>query len=207
MRKKVEFTTSREIGASPAMVHMDTGLIKLNRDVWDNYDDFQKKFILEHELGHFLMNEDSEIEADKYALHKVYKTEPNSLNKAIGTLHKIGIKNPERHKALVVEALKIDAADNHNKLALKELEKLGISMNRKRTMGDSPFIRRKFAAVTGDEDVSTNTTNINSAGISLLREIMKPNKRGIEIKDYYISFEAISLVLIAIAIFMLSKKI
>ena len=79
-------------------------------------------------------------------------------------------------------------------------------MNRKRTMGDSPFIRRKFAAVTGDEDVSTNT-NINSAGISFLREIMKPKKRGIEIKDYYISFEAISLLLIAIAIFMLSKKI
>jgi len=203
MRKKVEFTTSREIGASPAMVHMDTGLIKLNKDVWDNYDNFEKKFILEHERGHYLMNEDSEVKADQYALHKVYKSAPNSLQRAVGTLQKIGIKNPERHKALTIEALKIDAADNNNKLALKELEKLGISMNRKRTMGDSPFIRREFAAVTGDEDVSTNT---NSSGMALLNELLKPKKRGVEIKGYHISFEAIALGLIAVAIFMLSNK-
>ena len=77
------------MGSCPACVDMETGVISINRDVWDRFDRFEKNFILFHEIGHYDLDTDSEYEADEYALRHVYKSAPRSLKRALQTLYKI----------------------------------------------------------------------------------------------------------------------
>lgn len=105
----------------PAAIDVTHGLLLLNGDVWENYDDFQKVFIIEHELAHFRHPEYTEIEADREALHAVYGKVNQSLKRAIETLYQVGVTDEDRLFALYIEALKLDAASG-NKAARKELE-------------------------------------------------------------------------------------
>lgn len=111
------FVDSSVLQDCPAAVDMETGLIDVNKDVWDNFDDFQQKFILAHEEGHFVLDTDYEDEADAYALKKLFKTVPRSLKRSLETLYKVGIMDKERLERLYVECLKLDAANGNRRAA------------------------------------------------------------------------------------------
>lgn len=116
------------MGSCPASVDMDSGIISINKSVWDRYDKFEKQFILWHEIGHYELDTDSEYEADEYALKHVYKSAPRSLKRSLQTLYKIRVVDGARLDNLYRAALELDAADG-NQYAELELENIYNSNN------------------------------------------------------------------------------
>ena len=116
-------TDSTELQSCPAAVDMETGDVYINRDVWDRYTEAEQRFIIEHELGHYYQQTDSETEADLYALNanfgKVYK----SLKSSFTAVEKAGVDDEYRWTNLYENALQIDA-DNGNPDAQEELERI-----------------------------------------------------------------------------------
>lgn len=121
---KYRWTDSSELQRCPAAIDMETGTILLNRDVWGNYDNFQQRFIIEHEIAHYNHPDYTEAEVDRVALHKVAGTARKSLKRAVATLYQVGVTDDSRIEALYMEALKIDAKYG-NKQARQELELIG----------------------------------------------------------------------------------
>lgn len=121
-------TDSGELQNCPAAVDMDTGDIYINRDVWDRYTEAEKKFIIQHELGHYLQQTDSEIEADLYALNANFGKVHKSLKSSFTALDKSGVVNENRWNMLYENALTIDA-EHGNTIAQAELEKIQSKTN------------------------------------------------------------------------------
>lgn len=184
------------LGNCPAAVDMSTGVIDINRSVWDRYDSFEKGFILMHEVGHYILDTDSEYEADAYALRRVYRTAPRSLKRSLQTLMKIKVIDPNRLDALYREALTLDAEDG-NFDAYIELEEINQSNN--------PLNYKKMRAVPGQE------TYITKKNQNFVRAIRRADggkcghgMNGLHIGDWYFSLTNILLAIILIV--MLTKK-
>lgn len=194
MAKGIRYVSSNELGTCPASVQMDNGLIEINADVWDKYSDFEKSFIIEHEIGHFKLKTDNETEADIYALHRVYKTVPGSLKKSLETLYKIGVITGDRLENLYKEALRIDVLDNRNENAKIELKKLGVNhMNNKRSTGKSPFVKLNTNRADGANPTTSNPT---IAQIMPHRFFPKSGtkKTGVVVGDHFLSYNVILLI-------------
>lgn len=199
MKVPVRYVGEAELGRCPADVDMTTGVVSINRSVWDSYDDFEKSFVIFHEVGHYVLDTDSEYEADAYALKHVYKTAPRSLKRSLQTLMKIHVIDGNRLNALYREALELDAADgNHD--AVLELERINNdnfnnqkSITMKNLNGKESYLSKKTA--TPDYRVVRRAD-----GETENKKGHKTN--GIKIGDYYLSFTNILLVvLIAVMIF------
>ena len=194
----IKYVTSAEIGPSPAAVDMQTGVIEINRDLWQNFTSYEKKFIIEHERGHYFLQTDSELEADLYALKKLYKTEKRSLKKAVATLANIGLIPDQRVKQIYIEALKIDSQQNKNKKAAQEIMRI------KQTQGDDIFISRIEKNPIITETPKTDPTQPTQP------ETRNPEvtlKRGFIIGNYFVSFETVSLIIISYLLFKISKSL
>ena len=86
---------TEKIGESPAAVHLRSGVLHINPKVFFSYPPEWQKFILLHELGHYLLQTRSELEADNFAFHHFAK-EGNSLKEAVNSLLRVlnlGIKS------------------------------------------------------------------------------------------------------------------
>lgn len=191
------------LGNCPAQVYMDSGIIEINGDIWDKYTDFQKEFIIQHEVGHFELQTDSETKADNYALKQVYGKAPQSLKKSIQALHKIGVIDNERFRNLYIETLKIDAFKNNNKRALIELKNLGIyKMKVKRSTGKSPFVSSNRNKVDGGDNAESASQLIDNMQDNFFSGLgMQQKKRGFEVGKHYISYEVVALAIIAFLLF------
>lgn len=193
-----------ELGLCPAAVRMNDGVIEVNADVWNRYDQFERAFILAHEEGHYRLQTDSETEADVYALHKCYKMTDKSLKRSIETLYKVGIVNEARYNALYIEALKLDWQTNGNVKAKQELEKLKITkMNNKMTLSSTPFVQYK--RMDGNEDQNEVNDNVvyskeNYSHCHRRQFLHCVNGciTGVEIKRFYFSWETMLLLLLSI---------
>ena len=119
---RIIYTDSGELQSCPAAVDMETGDLLVNLDVWDQYTEAEKRFIIGHELGHYKLDTDSEIEADKYALERNFGKINKSLKSSFTALEKSNVNNEERWNALYENALEIDA-EHGNDLAANELKK------------------------------------------------------------------------------------
>ena len=92
---------------NPAKVYLDKGLIYLNDLAMIGRTDFEKKFILEHEKGHYFNQSNSEFDADIYALQKLAFSEKNSLKKSIKAVENLAIYQPERVNNVTLAALEL----------------------------------------------------------------------------------------------------
>ena len=204
-----------ELGRCPAAVRMADGVIEINADVWDRYDDFEKAFILAHEEGHYRLQTDSETEADAYALHKCYRKTDRSLKRSIETLYKVGIVNEERYNALYTEALKLDWQANGNEKAKKELEKLNITkMNNKMTLSTTPFVH--YRRMDGEQEMAEQPAP--QAGVcprpvphtyghgSIIRRDSNGLATGIAVMGFYLSWETVAIVVTSAILLCRLKK-
>lgn len=184
----------------PAEVDMATGVISINMDVWDDYDDFEKSFVIAHEVGHYVLDTDDEKEADLYALKAVYKTAPKSLRRSIQTLYRIGIVDTERMMSLYKHALSIDAQEG-NQAAAIELQSIDNDFNQQfytnqkteKEMKKPMYIYRR---ADGAEVIET-VTETKKKGHGL---------NGVNLGGYYFSFTNIMLIVIAVMLFVIYKK-
>ena len=102
---------SAQLQRCPAAVvvaaHSDP-LFLINRQVFPYLPPAQQRFILLHEIGHWMLRTPSETAADTFALHATAGTEPDSLRSAVRSLAQTPSVNPRRTAALLKKALQID---------------------------------------------------------------------------------------------------
>lgn len=197
MTVNVRYVDSSVLGSCPASVDMRTGVVSINRDVWDRYDQFERNFVLMHEIGHFVLDTDSEYEADAYALRNVYKTAPRSLKRSLQTLCKIRVVDPTRLNRLYEEALRLDAADG-NYAAAVELREI---------TGENFFSNQKSRKMTKNRG---QQTYLEKSGVEPDYKIIRRadgnrghGQNGIRIGDWYFS---ITNILLAVIVVMLWAK-
>lgn len=196
MKVKVQYVDAGVLGRCPAAVDMLTGVVSINRSVWNRYDNFEKAFVIMHELGHYVLDTDSEYEADEYALRNVYKTAPRSLKRSLQTLCKIRVLDPMRLSNLYKVALQLDA-DDGNGIAAIELQKINQFNN-----------HQNFRKMTQDRGQETYPKKRNI--IPDIRVIRRADggkghgMNGIHIGDWY--FSLTNLLLGAILISLIAKK-
>ena len=123
---KVELLNSSNnamLGDSPAALSRQDGIIYINMPLFSRYNDFQKRFIILHELGHYYLNTNSEIKADAYAFSALAGTEKRSLRQSIETIEatlKDGNQTKaERLRYITLMAYKWDADNGNQKAALE----------------------------------------------------------------------------------------
>lgn len=197
MTVNVRYVDSSVLGSCPASVDMRTGVVSINRDVWDRYDQFERNFVLMHEIGHFVLDTDSEYEADAYALRNVYKTAPRSLKRSLQTLCKIRVVDPTRLNRLYEEALRLDAADG-NYAAAVELREI---------TGENFFSNQKSRKMTKNRG---QQTYLEKSGTEPDYKIVRRadgnrghGQNGIRIGDWYFS---ITNILLAVIVVLLWSK-
>lgn len=204
-------TDSVRLQNCPAEVDMETGDIWINTDVWDGYTEAEKRFILQHEAGHYAMQTGSEQEADAYALEQNFGQICDSLRSSFTALDKADVNNEERWNALYINALEIDAR-NGNTRAANELKQLSNNQmkNQKKmrtTPGQITYIQPETLApqtrtynvrhsrADGGEAAEPTTTKGSTQKQHMTN--------GITVGGMYFSFT--NIMLVAIAIILLVK--
>jgi hypothetical protein len=127
MKPYLEYVNFIPGSTTPARVFHNSGKIQINMSRWNTIPDaFHKKFILNHEIGHFLGKTGNENYADAYAFSKMVGTEPFSLRKSISALTdnitQDSAAKDERVRAQTIRALRYDYFINHNQKALEALK-------------------------------------------------------------------------------------
>jgi len=186
------YVTSAELGNCPCAVECTEGIIEVNRDVWNAYDEFERRFLIAHEEGHYYLDTDDETEADIYALRAVAGTAPKSLARAVGALLKVGVIDEGRYYYLYEEALKLDG-EMGNKEAEKELKKF-----RNKFKGGNNMSKKRYYRADGDEPATTQEQKERKPNTGHL-----PN--GIEFMGCYFSFTNIMLISIFVLLYMKLK--
>jgi len=110
---------------SPAKVYNKQGLIVINKQQFDLLPDFAKKWVIEHEKGHYYLQTNDEIMADRYATEQLALSEPGSLMKLYDALTSIA-PQVERHTKLAEDIL-IIAAQKGSKKAKQILIQSGLA--------------------------------------------------------------------------------
>lgn len=187
----IYFLTSKILGNSPAAVNMRTGRIALNSDLWDQYDAIEQDWIINHELGHYKYASDDELIADNFATKKTNI----ALSKVLKILKKIGA-NQER-------------INNINKQIKNNKDMM------RQSIGNSPFVPNKAMSYADGggttENNQTDEERRQAALALMLRSAanntpsLKTQKKGIVISDFYLSFEVIALVAVAVVLFLKLK--
>ena len=190
--QKINYVGANELGNCPASVDMVTGEIDINRDVFKRHTQFEKDFIIEHEKGHYILQTDSESEADRYALEQMHGKTYRSLKKSLELIGRMGIKDPKRFTDLYLKALQIDAEKNNNIKAKQEIKRiLNLEkMNYK--------IRSNSAFITGNPLGVMESRNFSDGGISKNISENRRLKRGFTFSGHFITYESAILAIIAL---------
>lgn len=202
MKINVTYVDDSVLGNCPASVDMESGVISINSSVWDCYDNFEKAFILFHEIGHYDLDTDSEYEADAYALKHVYRTAPRSLKRSLQTLCKIDVIDARRLDKLFEECLRLDAADGN---AVAKLELININNNKftgkmtNRTANQT-YINRK------NKSAKTVKAIRYATGEEPVTEQSKSHKtNGLKVGGLYFSFTNILLIILIATVIWRTK--
>ncbi|GHU85346.1 hypothetical protein FACS1894153_0380 [Bacteroidia bacterium] len=119
---------SNIMGTNPASINLGTGIITINKDVWQQFSDVQKKLIYLHELAHYRLNTvDDEIACDKWAIEQYAGSEKKSLRKAVNAYASLLDKDyipEERKRHILISCLTIDHEKFGNKQALALLKEI-----------------------------------------------------------------------------------
>lgn len=105
--------------SNPAKCYVKKGLIVINDEAFQFYPDYAKRFIVEHEKGHYYLQTFDEKKADAYALGQLALKEKNSLFNALKSVRLIARSDPEREQQLATKALIIAA--EHGSMKAREL--------------------------------------------------------------------------------------
>lgn len=107
MRLRTVYTSTGEMSDTPAAVDRDNHILYLNPKKWFRLTRFQRKFIMQHELGHYYLQTDSELKADEYAFNQLAGSEFRSLKQCIECLEEILDENILGHKVRIDQMYKL----------------------------------------------------------------------------------------------------
>lgn len=168
--------------------------------------EFSQKFYMAHELGHYLLQTDSEEEADAFALGALAGTERKSLKKSIKALYDLGSIPYSRLEALFKLAQKIDTNNLNSTAKMKtKINDSIVTRNAFRAdgMAEEP-INPTTATTTEQENAAAAITAANVIG-----DIIGGNNRrraGLRLNNVFFSLESIMLVGILITLIVIACK-
>lgn len=106
---------------NPARCEVATGVIEINKFIWQFLTPEQREFVLAHEKGHYERQTFDEVQADQYALEKLKLRKKNSLWNYVKSVRAISHDDPLRCRNAERNALQV-AADNGSKEAKQLLQ-------------------------------------------------------------------------------------
>jgi hypothetical protein len=203
---KIKWEDKRTMDDNPASVEMHSGNIILNKDVFPKYSKFTQQFIIEHEKGHYLLPTDSEETADFYALKKVYKTTGKSLKKTMKAITDFLPESNPRVLKIYKHCLELDAKDNGNKKAEKELENLKEDTQMKKMTGMySPFLNQNAMGrrrADGGENEGGGNADVDDKNTN---NVEVSNRKYIDVAGFQMTF--FEIIISAVLLIFLVKKI
>lgn len=109
----------KNMGSNPATVNIETGVVYINKPLWNKLSDYEKAIILLHEEGHYANKSLDEIKADCYAISQYLKdgdtpTKRQQLKKTIFGVVPNDEENIQRKIAFVRNLLQYDSTANGN---------------------------------------------------------------------------------------------
>ena len=94
-----------KIGASPAAVHLRSGVLHINPEVFFSYPKEWQKFIVLHEMGHWQLQTRNEEKADAFAFHHFVQSGESLKDAVLSLLRVLDVKDPE-HRQRIEKTLK-----------------------------------------------------------------------------------------------------
>lgn len=113
--------TFQDNPTNPARTDLSTGVIEVNLEAWNLLPEYCRRFVIYHEIGHYVLQTISETKADDYALKKMALKEPYSLRNHIDSVYLLSRDDVHRKKHALQSVLKV-AAENGNDDALNLLK-------------------------------------------------------------------------------------
>lgn len=110
MRIKV-FDTFPENPQNPARTDMSSGVIEINKEAFDRLPNFTQRFVIYHEMGHFLLKTFDECKADDYALKKIAFKEKYSLSNHVDSVYMMARDDVRRKRHALLSVLTLAAAN------------------------------------------------------------------------------------------------
>ena len=109
----------KNMGNNPATVNIETGVVFINKPIWNKLTDYEKAIILLHEEGHYANKSLDEIKADCYAISQYLKDGDTpekrlQLKKTIFGVVPNDEENIQRKIAFVRHLLQYDSTANDN---------------------------------------------------------------------------------------------
>ncbi len=187
-----------ELQNCPAAVMIDQGgrpTLLVNSQTFPLLSDFEQRFALAHELGHFLMGSGDEEVADAFALGALAGTEPRSLKKSLAALYHLQTIPYQRMEALYKRCLQIDK-QNYNKKKLTNMKQ-----NLSKLYSNPLQMNREDGDTTPATDLVTNAAQNAANAAQVIGDIIVGNNRrraGLRINNVFFSLESILLAAILI---------
>lgn len=95
--------------SNPAQTNMATGDIEINRSAFDFLPPYTKEFVINHEIGHFVLQTLDEKKADDYALSKMALKSEYSLKHHIDSVYMLARDDVKRKYHALLSVLTVMA--------------------------------------------------------------------------------------------------
>lgn len=191
----------KELQDCPAAVMIDQGgrpTLLVNSQTFPLLSDFEQRFALAHELGHFLMGSGNEEVADAFALGALAGTEPRSLKKSLAALYHLPTIPYQRMQALYRRCLLIDKQNDNNSKKTTDMKQ-----NLSKLYSTPLQMNREDGDTTPATDLVTNAAQNAANAAQVIGDIIVGNNRrraGLRINNVFFSLESILLAAILIVI-------
>lgn len=97
----------RDNPSNPARTDMRTGVIEVNREVFSLLPEYTKKFVIYHEIGHYMLQTYDEMKADDYALNKMALKDKYSLKHHIDSVYMMARDDVRRKRHALISVLTV----------------------------------------------------------------------------------------------------
>lgn len=153
-----------------AKVNRANGEITVNDKLFNALPEFYRRFIIEHENGHYKLQTSNEFEADKYAFDALVGKSRGSLKNSVSVLNDVlSFNKPEdikRLKLMLLNALYYDYMVYHNEAALEAIKKIKNLeiMNNTYEYFDASGLLTAVGGVVGDNSASADGGTKSDSG-------------------------------------------
>lgn len=103
------FDTFPESPSNPARTDMSSGVIEINRSAYDLLPQYTKDFVIQHEIGHYVLRTLDETKADDYALSKMALNSEYSLKHHVDSVYMLARDDVKRKYHALLSVLTVMA--------------------------------------------------------------------------------------------------
>lgn len=95
--------------SNPARTDMQNGIIEINRQAFNLLPEYTRRFVIQHEIGHYVLQTLDERKADDYALSQMALKEPYSLRNHIYSVYMLARDDVKRKRHALISVLTVMA--------------------------------------------------------------------------------------------------